>query len=107
VGISSVCSLQALIHKAAAILDYFFFFWGCLLKSKNEAAIILVAELATDDDDDANSSISLKKFQNLCLRFMFKSFERYYYVIITQYNFLLAHNIFVHTLSVITSSTVL
>jgi hypothetical protein len=33
---------------------------------------------------------------------MYKWFERFYYVIITQYNFLLAHNIFVHTLRVIT-----
>jgi hypothetical protein len=33
---------------------------------------------------------------------MYKWFERFYYVIIAQYNFLLAHNIFVHTLSVIT-----
>jgi hypothetical protein len=31
-----------------------------------------------------------------------KWFERLYYVIITQYNLLLAHNIFVHTLRVIT-----
>jgi hypothetical protein len=37
---------------------------------------------------------------------MYKWFERFYYVIITQYNFLLAHNIFVHTLRVITQQSV-